>query len=399
MGDNTIKFADLFAGIGGFHLAVSKFAKEKNKKSLPVVVSENDLDAQLVYKKNFHTDICGDIRTLNPTDFPDFDILFAGFPCQPFSKGGKREGFADDTRGTLFFDVVRFLQEKKPKYFLLENVSNLVSHDNGNTYAIITGALRELGYSIPDKPLVISPVSIGIPSLRSRVYIPGVLQHDNQEFDFSKIYSIFQNNNKNDLSIYTIISNDPVDEKYYISDYEKNVLDMWDEFYQGIEQKVIGFPVWSEEFGVDYDYSDLPRWKQNFIQKNRDLYNANKQFLDLWLKKYIGFTELKKTHKKFEWQAGTHCHSVYDGLIQFRPSGIRVKRPNYFSTLVAMNHSQIVGPLKRRLSPQETQRLQSFPRNFMLHPDDRVALKQLGNAVNVEVVYNIIKFIFEHDES
>ena len=112
-------------------------------------------------------------------DIPEFDILCGGFPCQPFSKSGNLKGF-EDTRGTLFFDILEILNEHKPKYILLENVSNLVSHDNGNTYKRITESLKEIGYVIPEQPCIISPHNIGIPVLRPRVYIPGVFRSDSK---------------------------------------------------------------------------------------------------------------------------------------------------------------------------------------------------------------------------
>ncbi len=117
---------------------------------------------------------------------------------------------------------------------------------------------------------------------------------------------------------------------------------MWDEFYRGVDIKVIGFPVWSEEFGQNYDYSNLPDWKKNFIMKNRELYIRNRIFLDKWLEKHGKLEWCVPTHRKLEWQAGSDYPSIYDCIIQFRPSGVRVKRPDKFSTLVAMNHPQIV---------------------------------------------------------
>jgi DNA (cytosine-5)-methyltransferase 1 len=99
---------------------------------------------------------------------------------------------------------------------------------------------------------------------------------------------------------------------------------------------------------------------------------------------------MKPTQRKMEWQAGSDISNIYGGLIQFRPSGVRVKRPNKFSTLVAMNQPQIIGKYKRRLTPNETKKLQSFPDDFILPSQNNIALKQLGNSVNVEVIKKII---------
>ena len=142
MGKNTFKFIDLFAGIGGFHLALESLGGKC------VMMSEIDEHCQEVYKKNFSdTRIEGDIYVLNEnlSNIPDHDILCAGFPCQPFSKGGHRLGF-EDTRGTLFYEIAKIIEKKRPEYLMLENVPNLVGHDNGNTWRTISNVLSDLGY-------------------------------------------------------------------------------------------------------------------------------------------------------------------------------------------------------------------------------------------------------------
>ena len=316
--------------------------------------------------------------------------MCAGFPCQPFSKGGKQIGF-NDVRGTLFFDIVRILKYHKPDYILLENVANLVSHDNGNTYTVIINSLKKLGYNVPDKPVIISPTDLGIPVNRPRTFIPGILKKNKKQvlIDLPDI-------DKKHLSIMEYFSFNTYDsienQELYLNPYEVKVLKMWDEFYQGLNRKVIGFPIWFDFFKYPkYKLSGLPKWKINFIEKNKKLYTENKNHIDKWTKKYDKLKWVLKTHRKFEWQCGTDCNGVFEGLIQFRPSGIRVKRLNYFSTLVAMNHPQIIGPMRRRLHADETKYLQSFEQDFKMHTNRKIALKQLGNAVNVDV----IKFILE----
>ena len=136
-----LKYIDLFAGIGGFHCALDKIYESKC-----VFTSEINEEAAKVYAENFPgCNLHGDIQlSETKNSIPkDFDLLCAGFPCQPFSKSGNLKGF-EDTRGTLFFDILEILNEHKPKYILLENVSNLVSHDNGNTYKRITESLKEI---------------------------------------------------------------------------------------------------------------------------------------------------------------------------------------------------------------------------------------------------------------
>lgn len=139
----------------------------------------------------------------------------------------------------------------------------------------------------------------------------------------------------------------------------------------------------------------MPNWKQEFVKKNNQLYINNKEFIDEWSKKYNNLTDFTPTQKKFEWQAGDSIKSVWDGLIQFRPSGIRVKKPNCFPALVALVQIPIIGKYKRRLTVREAARLQSFPDSFIPNKNDQQAYKQFGNAVNVEVIKYMAEKLFE----
>ena len=384
-------FIDLFAGIGGFRVAL------QNLGGKCVFTSEWDKQAQETYFDNFGDYPFGDITLKETKNFipKEFDVLCAGFPCQAFSKGGHQKGF-EDTRGTLFFDLCEIIEKHQPKYLFLENVANLVSHDKGNTFKIIKKSLDQLGYYFPDEPLIVSPDKFGVPILRPRVYIPCVRKDitkdkgkiiKNFETELSKQYK------DKTASIYSIIDKNNTDK---LTDYEHKILTMWNEFYQGIDLKVIGFPIWSAFFKFNGSLANFPLWKAKFIQKNRDLYQRNKPFIDKWLKKYDNLDWCVKTHTKMEWQAGKDYNSIWDCLIQFRPSGVRIRRPNLFSTLVAMNHRQIIGKYKRRISLTESKRLQSFPENYKLHPKDAFALKQLGNSVNVKVIQTIFKTVLKH---
>jgi DNA (cytosine-5)-methyltransferase 1 len=372
-----LKYIDLFAGIGGFHEALKRIGDTSC-----VFASEIDINASNVYELNHGVSPKGDITKILVEDIPSFDLLCAGFPCQPFSKGGFQSGF-DDVRGTLFFDIIRILDFHRPQYVLLENVANLVSHDHGHTYSTIINSLKKLGYVVPDNPIIISPHNLGIPVNRPRVFIPctlGSSDYEQLNFEVPKInYSSSYISEYFDFKV----NNDP---ELQLSKYEMDVLLMWDEFYKSTDLEVIGFPIWFDYFRLNRIDKSFPKWKLNFIQKNIDFYNRNKVAIDNWMIKYDKLKWVIPSHRKFEWQCGVDCNSVFDGLIQFRPSGVRVKRLNYFSTLVAMNHPQILGPLKRRLSTNETKLLQSFGDDFQLHPSRSIALKQLGNSVNVEVV-------------
>jgi DNA (cytosine-5)-methyltransferase 1 len=168
------KFIDLFAGIGGFHLAMHNLGAEC------VFASEWDEKARLTYEANFtkispkvfeSNNFVGDITKVKKKDIPDFDILTAGFPCQPFSQAGRKLGF-DDTRGTLFFDIAEIIRVKKPKAFFLENVRNLYSHDNGRTFETIKKVLTEdLGYSFHHE--IVRASDHGLPQHRPRLFMVG----------------------------------------------------------------------------------------------------------------------------------------------------------------------------------------------------------------------------------
>jgi DNA (cytosine-5)-methyltransferase 1 len=258
---------------------------------------------------------------------------------------------------------------------------------------VIIDTLKKMGYSVPQTPLILSPSQFGVPVLRRRIYIPGVLkEYDNFE---TKFEHLLKQKHPEDHNAYLIL-NKKYDRLLEISDYEKKVIKMWDDFYKIIDIKIIGFPVWSIYFKTNIKDipTETPRWKKTFILKNIELYQRNKKNIDKWLKKYHYLNWVKDTHKKFEWQAGKHIDGLYDALIQFRPSGVRAKRPNYFSTLVAMNHNQIIGKDLRRAHPEELKHLQSLGSDFKLHKDKNIALKQLGNAVNVEVVKRVLKVMF-----
>ena len=155
-------FIDLFAGLGGFHIALESLGAKC------VYANEWDSHAQEVYKSNFNIQPEGDITKVDEKTIPDHDILCAGFPCQAFSISGKRLGF-QDSRGTLFFDVARIVKEKRPKVVFMENVKNFASHDGGKTIAVVKATMEELGYSFEYR--VLNAVDYGIPQKRERVYM------------------------------------------------------------------------------------------------------------------------------------------------------------------------------------------------------------------------------------
>lgn len=416
----NIKFIDLFAGIGGFHKALENVAN-KNKFNIECVfVSEIDQESIVTYINNFsiEKEKIINIRDLdeNATQIPNHDFLFAGFPCQTFSNAGKKKGFLDEIRGTLFFDIVKILENKKPKYILLENVKHLVNHDQGKTWEIIIKILKnDLGYIIPKKPLILSPHEFGIPQERYRVFIPGVLKNQTNK-DIEELTFNFENlKNNNILKNKSVIEikkhiwenylEKNIDDRYFLNPnnekdkYLINVFEAWNDFLINIKKPPNRtLPViWTFEFNNDYPINDFPVWKQKYITDMRNIYTENKKYIDKWLKKYK-VNSWNKREQKFEWQAGKDIKSIKDSFIQLRQSGIRCKSPIKFPTLVAMVQIPLIydnnNQYWRYLTPREVANLQSFPKEYKIYNEininkknnDFYSYKQFGNSVNCFIV-------------
>ncbi len=199
---NNFSFIDLFAGIGGIRLGFESVGGHC------VFSSEFDESACKTYEANFGEHPSGDITKIAAKDIPDFDVLLGGFPCQAFSIIGKKEGFENETCGTLFFEIERILKEKKPKAFMLENVRNLTAHDKGNTFKVIRTHLEALGYTVYAK--VLNALDYGVPQKRERIIIVGF--KDNILFSFPDPVPVSRRKTLKD-----ILEVD-VDEKYYVKD-------------------------------------------------------------------------------------------------------------------------------------------------------------------------------------
>lgn len=397
--DENFKYIDLFAGIGGFHCAMNKVSKNKAQC---IFAAEIDEKAKKIYSKYFGIEVFGDITKATQDDIKEnFDVVCGGFPCQTFSKAGMQKGFGDP-RGTLFREIIRLIEKEKieeqPKILILENVRNLISHDNGVTWNTIKNELIRVNYNVIDEPIVIGPKDIGIPQLRDRAIILAV----RKDVYSGEIILNLDRKKNNSTSIYSIVNNKITKkekEKYSISKTQEEVLNAWDVFIKNINKHVIGFPIWSDEFGQNYNIDHYPLWKQDFIKKNRKLYEENKEFIDKWLIDY-NVKKFIPTHRKFEWQVNNKIKSVFEGIIQFRPSGIRVKQPTESPTLVAMVQVPIIGKYKRYITIKEAAKLQSFPDDYIFDQEkDFDAYKQLGNAVNVDVIAEVFsKFLLFLEE-
>ena len=174
----TIRFIDLFCGIGGTRLGLEQACKELNIKSECILSSDKKKSAQKAYKDNFKEEILGDIKQINEKDIPDFDFLLAGFPCQPFSRAGKKGGF-NDTRGTMFFEIERILKEKKPKYVLLENVPEITTNNKGNTIRVIRENLEKIGYDVSID--ILDATDFGLAQARKRAFIVGIMKNNDDK--------------------------------------------------------------------------------------------------------------------------------------------------------------------------------------------------------------------------
>ncbi len=391
-------FIDLFCGIGGFHQALTKLGGEC------VYACDIDADCRKTYERNYGIKPGGDITKVVATDIPKHDVLCAGFPCQAFSKAGKRLGFADETKGTLFFDICRILKYHKPKYALLENVRNLASHDGGNTWQVIHDTLVEMGYNVIDEPVIFSPHYIGVPQHRERVFIMCVRKDIG---DLPPFY--FNLDNIPACSIDDILLDDlEVDnlKSYQLRPDQIEWIDNWNEFIQNIKcDKLPSFPIWAdclcpiEECPFYGEFANLPRWQQNFIIKNNELWAMNKEFLAKWLPKARKNKNFFGAKAKLEWQVGdVQNPDIWEHIMQIRPSGLRVKPGTYFPALVAITQTSIVGKRRRFLTQRECARLQSFPDTFQYDVKKPQAYKQFGNSINVGLVTLFARYMFGDNE-
>lgn len=411
MKKKKFKFIDLFAGIGGFHQAMKTLGGEC------VLASEINQACIRTYKKNFKkTKIVGDIKEVakKPDEIKNFDVLCGGFPCQSFSKAGDRLGFKDKTRGQLFYSILKIIDNHPEiKYIILENVRNLA--DRKEFWNEIMFQLKKRNFYITEEPIILSPSNFAIPQIRERVYILGIRKDlcdkkklTNNSIDLKNIgvENLININNCKLGDAWKILEND-VSEKYRISEECHFMIEAWDEFRKKTNIKTIGFPIWIEFFGLGIKnttyykkkikYNEMPKWKQKYVMNNRNLYLINKDFIDNWIQKYDMLNRIK-LYQKFEWNCGEDCDDIKDTIIQVRQSGIRVKRPNFYPSLVAMVNTPIIWDKNknfyRKITPREAANLQSFDKNYKFTGTDNEIYRQLGNSVNVDILKYLTKNLF-----
>ncbi len=406
----SFTFVDLFAGIGGFHAALGALGGEC------VYASEWDKDSARVYERNWNLKPDGDI-TLAANDevmaVPDHDILVGGFPCQPFSKSGKQKGM-EEARGTLFWNIAKIIETKKPSIVLLENVRNIAGPRHIHEWEVIIRTLRDLGYRVSNKPLIMSPHLIrpefgGRPQIRERVFIAATrLPKSFPNFEENVGVPVLENVTEGwDPQKWSLRRDLPLEQlktakerkSVALSQNEIEWIEAWNEFVVLMRQKLggnalPGFPIWADEW-VHRDKLQIPAgtpdWKRDFLIKNSEFYTEHKIVLNKWLKKWNYLEGFPPSRRKLEWQA-QDTKSLWETIMHFRPSGIRAKKPTYVPAMVAITQTSILGKEKRRITAKEGARLQGLPDWFdFIDQPDSLTFRQLGNGVNIGVVYNVIK--------
>ena len=322
----SYKFIDLFCGIGGFRIGFEKNGFEC------VLSADNNKNCQNVYSKNFKEQVQGDIKTINLNTLPKFDVLTAGFPCQPFSISGHKKGF-EDTRGTLFFDICKIIENKKPKVVVLENVKHFINHDKKRTLKTVIKSLESLGYNVVFK--LLNAINFGLPQNRERVFI---IASKKGVFDFNLL------NTKKSKKL-------------------KDFLDM-DRNFEYLENKE--FTLIEKKYVKEQDSGLI------FVGYR------NKNGFKKGIRK--GTQHLNRVHRQ-----PNRIYSI-NGYHPTLPSQETAGRFFVFDE----KKKKV-----RKLSIDECYRIMGFPKNFMKSDKPGERYKQIGNSVAVNVVNQIAKQILE----
>lgn len=421
-----IKFVDLFAGTGGIRLGLENACKELGISTQCMYSSEIDKNACESYKINFGTNPFSDITKVH--DFPDFNFLLAGFPCQTFSYAGKRKGFGD-TRGTLFFDIERILRKKRPTYFLLENVRGLLTHDKGRTFNTIKETLESIGYSVDH--LLLNSNIFNVPQNRVRIYIVGVLNsdiklklrsdvgsadtHKHKKGLMTHQGSLFEdvNENRNKRTVKDILEKNP-DKKYICTDSFtqklKNVVG--NDFTKIHGYRLIdyrgGKSLHSWELGVKGTCTSSEIEFMNLLISNRrkkvfGTHQDGKSLTKEQISTFYNSTDFEEVTKSLIEKGYLSCidgrYNPVCGNMSFEvfkfldPDGISI-------TLTASDSNRlgvVQNNVPRRITPRECARLQGYPDSYMLLDNDSAVYKQMGNGVSVPVIKAVLLDFIENN--
>ncbi|MDT2909672.1 DNA (cytosine-5-)-methyltransferase [Lactococcus lactis] len=415
--ENTIKFIDLFCGLGGIRLGFEQALSEYGLVGKCVFSSDIKPAAIKAYHKNFNHNPKCDITTVSPASIPNFDFLLAGFPCQAFSQAGLGLGF-QDTRGTLFFDIAKILMEKKPLGFVLENVEGLVNHDKGKTFKVILSTLNELGYNIQYK--VLNGKDFGLAQSRNRIYIIGYRSTQLPELkDFKNTYSTlkdvieqnvppveseFTNKLLNHFNIQDIYGKAIKDKRG-----GENNIHSWEIGLKGEISKeqteLLNLLLkqrrnkkWAEVIGIDW-MDGMPLTIE-MISTFYDNSNLAEMLEDLVNKGYLVFEYPKKkvNNKRVPDETLRKGYNIVTGKLSFEFS--KILSPNDVTpTLVATDVSKLAVPVNngiRKLTVKEGLRLFGFPENYDLSQlSESEAFDLLGNTVCVPVIKAVSNKLLE----
>ena len=408
-----LQFVDLFAGLGGFHAGLERLGHRC------VLACEKDERLRELYRQNYGIEPVGDIRDLDVDDVPRHDILCAGFPCQPFSKAGEQLGLVCKRDGDLFEEILRILDHRRPKWLVLENVATLLRHDAGDTYTWMKDELTSLGYEVDER--VLSPHRYGIPQIRERAFIVGSLD-GLEQFCWPEPHDTRPD-------IRSVLDHEPAEARR-VPDQYLDCLNVWQEFLDRIpaDEPLPSFPIWTFEFGATYPFSGpppllrdprylartrgsfgqslkglseaerrrrlpsyargsapFPKWKQTFIAQNRAFYERHRRRLKPWLKKLEPFAP---SLQKLEWNCKGEVRRLDNHVLQFRASGVRVKRSNWAPALVAMTTTQVpvITWEHRYMTVRECSRLQGLGKIDLSQLSSTSAYRAIGNAVSADIV-------------
>jgi len=423
----SIKFIDLFSGMGGIRLGFEQAVNDMGYKAECILTSEIKPHAIKVHAQNFHDNNIGDITKVDVKDIPEFDFLLAGFPCQAFSAAGKRHGFMD-TRGSLFFEIERILKEKQPYGFILENVEGLVNHDKfnkqskiGRTLETIIHSLEDIGYKVTWD--VLNSANFGLAQERKRVYIVGTKDQkpiiNNFQKKFSTLKNILEEGKETVTSKFTklLLSNYSIKELYGKSIKDKrgggNNIHSWDIELKGSiseeQKKLLNIlfkerrkKKWAIEFGIDWmDGMPLTMEQISTFCKNR---NLKDDLEDLVKKGYLKKEYPKKVVyeknmlgeiKRLRKQDNTLPlgYNIVAGKLSFEVS--KILDPNGISpTLVAMDMQKLFvvdNNGLRTLTLREGLRLCGYPEDYSFDISLREGYDLIGNTVTVPVIKAVSK--------
>ena len=408
-----MKFADVFAGLGGFHLGLASSGGFEC-----VFASELDEELRKLYMKNFDMDVHGDITKVDEKTIPKHDILCAGFPCQPFSLAGRKKGSKCPESGKLIDEVLRIANHHRPNFLLLENVPNILTISDGAFWRYMKKSFEGLGYKVVYK--IISPEDIGIPQNRKRVFILGSQHHRLlDKFMWPEVSMV------NKLSINDIL--EPWRNQRKLEQKKTTQLTHWQQLLTCCSLGYLpSISIVAPEFGADYPvdfrgkslsemrryhgsygvsleycksreelYRQLPsytrksgrvpKWLLQSVNYSRVLYGNNKAFLTDWSQ---SLDKSNNSWQILEWRGYGDIHDLSKHILQFRPSGIRVMKKERAPSLVAMTPTQIpiIGSDMRYMAKHEAARLQHLHKLRYIPDNDRKAFEAFGNAVNAKIV-------------